>query len=206
MRVAFHWIASLSLPKKRQTHIFSSFCAKITPLRAAAIPKLVLSSTATAFIARLEKLNGWNRLKTIGGVTTQRKSDSARQCDVAFVKALLRRGASVRVLLIALIFVLASYCPAPAVSAKGSDEAEIKALEQRIADAANAKDPDAIMKNYLGGEGLFVFDVVPPRQYVGADAFHKDWEGFLGGFDGPITFENSDMTAESDARWRSCTT
>ena len=39
--------------------------------------------------------------------------------------------------------------------------------------AANAKDPDAIMKNYLGGEGLFVFDVIPPRQYVGADAFHK---------------------------------
>ena len=37
--------------------------------------------------------------------------------------------------LIALIFVLASYCPAPAASAKGSDEAEIKALEQRIADA-----------------------------------------------------------------------
>ena len=91
--------------------------------------------------------------------------------------------------LIALIFVLASYCPAPAASAKGSDEAEIKAL-----------DPDAIMKNYLGGEGLFVFDVIPPRQYVGADAFHKDWEGFFGRFDGPITFENSDMTVESDGK------
>ena len=67
--------------------------------------------------------------------------------------------------IIFLIFVLACYCPAPAAYAKGSDEAEIKALEQRIADAANAKDPDAIMKNYLGGEGLFVFDVIPPRQY-----------------------------------------
>jgi hypothetical protein len=50
--------------------------------------------------------------------------------------------------LIALIFVLASYCPAPAASAKGSDEAEIKALEQRIADAANAKDPDAAAKAF----------------------------------------------------------
>ena len=56
------------------------------------------------------------------------------------------------------------------------------------------------MKNYLGGEGLFVFDVLPPRQYVGADAFHKDWEGFFGRFDGPITFENSDMTVESDGK------
>ena len=101
--------------------------------------------------------------------------------------------------LIALTFVLAD-CPALTASAKGSDEAEIKALEQRIADAANARDPDAIMKNYLGGEGLFVFDVIPPRQYVGADAFRKDWEGFFGGFHGPITFENSDMTVESDGK------
>src|SRR5215469_3751905 len=76
MRIAFHWIVSLSLPKKKQTHTFSSFCEKITPFRAAAIPKLVLSSTATALIARLEKLNGWKRLKVIGSVTTQRKSDS----------------------------------------------------------------------------------------------------------------------------------
>jgi hypothetical protein len=66
MRVAFHWIVSLSLPMKRQTHTFSSFCEKTTPLRAAAIPRLVLSSTGTAFIARLEKLNDWNRLKLIG--------------------------------------------------------------------------------------------------------------------------------------------
>ena len=33
-------------------------------------------------------------------------------------------------------------------AAKGSDEAQIKALEQHIADGANAKDVDAIVKNY----------------------------------------------------------
>ena len=64
---------------QEETHAyFQLSCEKITPLRAAAIPKLVLSSTATAFIARLEKLHGWNRLKVIGSVTIQRKSGSAR--------------------------------------------------------------------------------------------------------------------------------
>lgn len=79
----------------------------------------------------------------------------------------------------------------------GSDEAEIKALEQRIADGAKARDVGAIMKNYLDDETLFVFDVVPPR-HVGADGFHKNWQGFFDGFDGPITVENSEMSVTSD--------
>ena len=35
------------------------------------------------------------------------------------------------------------------------------------------------MKNYAPDETLLVFDVVPPREYKGADAFRKDWQGFL---------------------------
>src|SRR5438128_6178485 len=85
-------------------------------------------------------------------------------------------------------------------NAKTDDEAEIKSLEQRIVDGAKARDVDAIMENFLPDETLVVFDVIPPRQYVGADAYHKDWEGFLGTFDGPITFENSDMTVMSDGK------
>jgi ketosteroid isomerase-like protein len=89
---------------------------------------------------------------------------------------------------------------APQANAKENDEAEIKALEQRVADGAKARDVDAIMENFVPDETLVVFDVIPPRQYVGADAYHKDWEGFLGTFDGPITFENSDMTVMSDGK------
>jgi len=47
---------------------------------------------------------------------------------------------------------------------QGSDEAQIKALEQRIVDGAKAKDVDGIMKNYAPDETLLVFDVVPPRE------------------------------------------
>jgi ketosteroid isomerase-like protein len=81
-------------------------------------------------------------------------------------------------------------------AAKGSDEAQIKALEQRIADGANAKDVGAIMKNFASDETLLVFDVIPPREYRGADAFRKDWEGFFDRF-GPITIQNSDMNVTS---------
>jgi uncharacterized protein (TIGR02246 family) len=83
---------------------------------------------------------------------------------------------------------------------KGSDEAQIKALEQRIVDGAKAKDVDGIMKNYAPDETLLVFDLVPPREYKGADAFRKDWQGFLDSFDGPITMENSDMNVTRDGK------
>ncbi len=37
------------------------------------------------------------------------------------------------------------------------------------------------MKFYVPAEDLVLFDVIPPLQYVGADAVRKDWQGFLGG-------------------------
>jgi len=45
---------------------------------------------------------------------------------------------------------------------------------------------------------LVVFDVVPPRQYVGAAADRKDWQTFLGSLDGPITVELTDLEVGAD--------
>jgi ketosteroid isomerase-like protein len=84
--------------------------------------------------------------------------------------------------------------------ASESDVAEIKALEANVAASASAKDADAIMKNYLPDETLVVFDVIPPRQYTGADSYKKDWQGFLGSFNGPVTFENSDLQVVADGK------
>jgi ketosteroid isomerase-like protein len=84
--------------------------------------------------------------------------------------------------------------------AKESDEAEIKALEANLAASASAKDADAIMKNYVPDESLVIFDVIPPRQYTGADAYKKNWQGFLGSFNGPVTFEDSDLQVMSDGK------
>jgi uncharacterized protein (TIGR02246 family) len=82
--------------------------------------------------------------------------------------------------------------PVSAWSAAG-DEAKIQALEDRFVAAFNAKDVDAIMKVYIPDESLFVFDVVPPRQFVGATAYRKDWEGLFAAFKGPLKFEISDL-------------
>ena len=91
-------------------------------------------------------------------------------------------------LLLALVF-----CP----PAKADAREDIKALEDRFIAAVKAKDLDAIMKVYAPGRGLFVFDVVPPRQYVGADAYRKDWKGFLDTFKGPIKFTVSDLSIDA---------
>jgi ketosteroid isomerase-like protein len=88
----------------------------------------------------------------------------------------------------------AALCLLPAAGFAGSgDEAQIRALEGRFAAAFNAKDVGAIMKVYVPGESLLVFDVVPPRQYAGADAYRKDWQNFFALFKGPPKFEITDL-------------
>src|SRR6266699_1497588 len=82
--------------------------------------------------------------------------------------------------------------------AQASDEAQIRALEDSFAAGVGAKDLDAIMKVYVPDQTLFVFDVVPPRQYVGAAAYRKDWEEFLDSFNGPITVELTDLDITTD--------
>jgi len=88
----------------------------------------------------------------------------------------------------------------PAAAQPTSDEAKIRALEAQFAAAFNAKDADAIMKVYVPNESLVVFDVVPPRQYVGANAYRKDWQDFFAHVKGPLKFEISDLGITTDGR------
>src|SRR5215469_13708965 len=76
--------------------------------------------------------------------------------------------------------------------------ADIRALEDRFVAAFKAKNADAVMKAYAPGQTLIVFDVVPPRQYVGAAAYRKDWQTFFDSFDGPITVELTDLDVAAD--------
>jgi uncharacterized protein (TIGR02246 family) len=84
-------------------------------------------------------------------------------------------------------------CLRPAAAQTADDEAKIRALGNQFAAAVTAKDLDAIMKVYVPDETLFVFDVTPPRQYVGAKAYRKDWEDFLALFKGALKFETTDL-------------
>ena len=83
-------------------------------------------------------------------------------------------------------------------AAHADDQAEIKALEQRYVTAAKAKDVKAIMACYVPDESLLVFDVVPPRQYVGAKAYQKDWEELFAAYPGPADVEMSDLSVMSE--------
>ena len=98
----------------------------------------------------------------------------------------------------AFMFAVALSVSPTDVQAASGDEASIRALESRFVAAVNAKDVNAIMKVYVPDESLFVFDVVPPRQYVGAKAYAKDWTDFLSMFKGPLKLEISDLSVTAD--------
>ncbi|MGD0798215.1 MAG: SgcJ/EcaC family oxidoreductase [Acidobacteriaceae bacterium] len=68
------------------------------------------------------------------------------------------------------------------------DGAEIRALEDRFAAAVKAKDVNAIMALYVPDQSLIAYDVVPPLQYTGADAYRKDWQDTFAGSPGPVDF------------------
>jgi ketosteroid isomerase-like protein len=103
--------------------------------------------------------------------------------------------------IVAGLMVVSLHTAASQTSGGNKDEQEIRALEDRFAAAVRAKDVDSIMKNYAPGAALFVFDVTPPRQYVGFDAYKKDWQDFFAAFPGPVDkFEVQDLTIETDSK------
>jgi uncharacterized protein (TIGR02246 family) len=104
----------------------------------------------------------------------------------------LKAGVTVCLTFVALSMM--AFC-APA---RADDRADIRAIEERFVAAFKAKDLDALMKAYAPGQTLVVFDVVPPRQYVGAAAYRKDWQTFFDTFEGPITFELTDLDVAAD--------
>ena len=63
-----------------------------------------------------------------------------------------------------------------------NDEAAIRALMERFAAAFNSGDIDAIMKNYVPDKSFVIFDVVPRKEYRGADTYRKDWADMLSHF------------------------
>jgi len=86
------------------------------------------------------------------------------------------------------------------MAATSNDEAEIRALEEKFTVAFNAGDIDAIMKNYVQDESLVVFDVVPRKEYRGADAYRKDWQDFFSHFKGTpkITITDLGITVDGN--------
>ena len=75
---------------------------------------------------------------------------------------------------------------------KHNDEAEIKRAIEGYVEALRARDIDGVMSIYA--PELVSFDIVPPLQYVGADAYRKQWEGVFSLVPGPIDYEIADLS------------
>ncbi|HKV53706.1 MAG TPA: nuclear transport factor 2 family protein [Candidatus Binataceae bacterium] len=99
--------------------------------------------------------------------------------------------------LVALAVITLTVCAAAfAAKSSGGDKAAIAVLEQRIANAVEAKNAQAILENYIPGDELLVFDAIPPRQYQGWDAYLKDWQGVLDQCAGKPSMKIGDLGIE----------
>jgi len=101
----------------------------------------------------------------------------------------------ISVMLVGLLLGLAA-----SAQAKTDDQAAIKKLENDLAAAMSSKDIERIMSCYVPDETLFVFDCIPPRQYVGAKAYRKDFEDFLAQYPGPVRVEAIDLSITTDGQ------
>lgn len=75
---------------------------------------------------------------------------------------------------------------------KQNEEAAIKRVIEGGVEAIRAKDLDGVMSMYA--PNLVSFDIVPPLQYVGADAYRKQWKEVFSSFPGPISYEIVDLS------------
>jgi uncharacterized protein (TIGR02246 family) len=71
------------------------------------------------------------------------------------------------------------------------DEAEIRELIRRFADAFRAKDVNGVMSPFASE--IVSFDIIPPLQTVGAETFVTHWQQFFESHQGPIHVEFPDV-------------
>jgi ketosteroid isomerase-like protein len=83
-------------------------------------------------------------------------------------------------------------------TAASADEAAIRAVHDNFVAAFNAGDIDAMMKNYVQDKGFVIFDVVPRKEYRGADTYREDWVGFFSHFKGTPKLEIADLGITAD--------
>lgn len=75
---------------------------------------------------------------------------------------------------------------------------QINQLLSKWQNAFEAKDVNGVMAMYAPGNMLTAYDIVPPLQYKGANAYRKDYEDFFAQFDGPLRVELRDNHVEGD--------
>jgi uncharacterized protein (TIGR02246 family) len=101
----------------------------------------------------------------------------------------MKKLTAISILLVACILISGM----PQAHTAENDQAEIRQLLDRWEKAAKRKDLAAIMSIYAPGQELVAYDIVPPLQYTGFDAYKKDYQEFLDQFQGGIDVEYHDL-------------
>lgn len=99
----------------------------------------------------------------------------------------------VRTFAFAMLLVAAPLAASAAPANASADEVQIRKLLDDWAKGFHDKNIAAIMSMYLPGDTLVAYDLVPPLQYKGYDAYKKDYVDFLAQFKGPIEVEYRDL-------------
>ena len=73
-----------------------------------------------------------------------------------------------------------------------TEEADIRQLINKCVEAVRAMDLKGMMSLYA--PDIVSFDIVPPLQYVGAEAKEKTWVDAFGMFQRPLGYEIRDLT------------
>jgi ketosteroid isomerase-like protein len=73
-----------------------------------------------------------------------------------------------------------------------TDEAQIRKLSDDWVKAIRSKDLNSLMPRYT--QGILVFDLAPPLQYAGQDAYRKNMEEWFTSFQGPIGYQVRSLT------------
>jgi len=75
---------------------------------------------------------------------------------------------------------------------KKNDETAIKRVIEGGVNAVRNKNIEGVMSIYA--PEIVTFDIVPPLQYVGADAMRKRWEEVFSSLPGPVGYEIADLS------------
>jgi ketosteroid isomerase-like protein len=104
----------------------------------------------------------------------------------------------------AKLLILCGSCAILACCAKPSAQKDTSADAQQQIDAMlgkwekafEAKDVNGVMAMYATGQAVTAYDIVPPLEYKGADAYRKDYSDFFAQIDGPLHVDFRDGHVE----------
>ena len=78
----------------------------------------------------------------------------------------------------------------------------VREVIEGLAQAIRDKDPDALMAYYA--TDVVVYDVLPPLDVKGADAYRQNFERWFSSVRGPIQYEMKDLQITQDERQAFC--